>query len=115
MISENASGSNEVPMPTTPGQWFVTRDSGGYSIETDQVRIVCLGYVDECAAGDAHMMAAAPAMLAALRRAVSNIDRLLESGVQESPAESKAIYDQMQDAISCALGQTTSRSVEEER
>jgi len=107
VISENASGSNEVPMPTTPGQWFVTRDSGGYSIETDQVRIVCLGCVDECAAGDANLMAAAPAMLAALRCAVSAIDRWLESGVPASPDESEAIYDQMQDAIYCALGQTT--------
>ncbi|MBK8745554.1 hypothetical protein [Propionivibrio sp.] len=51
----------------TPGDWFVAHDSRGYAVETELVRIVNLGHSDECAKGDAHLMAAAPDLLAALQ------------------------------------------------
>jgi len=51
----------------THGDWFVANDSRGYAVETERVRIVYLGHSDECAKGDAHLMAAAPDMLAALQ------------------------------------------------
>lgn len=51
----------------THGDWFVAHDSRGYAVETERVRIVNLGHSDECAKGDAHLMAAAPDLLAALQ------------------------------------------------
>lgn len=56
----------------TPGEWFVHHDSMGYAVETEHVRIVNLGHSNECAKGDAYLMAAAPDLLAA---AIAVIDR----------------------------------------
>jgi len=53
---------------------------------------------------NAHLIAAAPDLLAACERQLANIERWLETGVPAGPEESKAIYEQMKKAAEKAKG-----------
>lgn len=100
----------------TPGPWTVGQHPAA----------PCQGYIvkpvlfgahtwrlPECEGGhtavknkaDAHLIAAAPDMLAALERQLTNMDRWLETGVPADAEESESIYNQMVAAVAKAMGE----------
>lgn len=53
---------------------------------------------------DAHLINAAPDLLAACKLQVANIERWLETGIPAGPEESKQIYEALKSAVEKAEG-----------
>lgn len=91
---------------STPGPWAVgpmhdtVRPDGFDRIGVaNDGFIICTVYGKTERAGNARMIAAAPAMKRALQRQVDNIERWLDTGEPAGQEESKAIYEQLKAAL----------------
>ena len=97
----------------TPGPWEASQAiRQGYAVYSKDGVIV--GCEDEEGrygavryAADARLIAAAPNMLAALKRQQANIRRWLETGEPATTEESKSISDEIDAAIYAAEGKNT--------
>jgi hypothetical protein len=97
----------------TPGNWYCgekSEKSGWIDIFTNDkdgkaslLPFISCRHFDQEA--NAHLIVAAPKMLAALKRQQANIRRWLETGEPATTEESKAISDEIDAAIYAAEGE----------
>ena len=94
----------------TPGPWTVATIGGSFAVATspasvgEKMHCVCVTAGKGCSLtlANARLIAAAPAMLAALKRQQANIRRWLDTGVPADAKESKSISEQIDAAIKLA-------------
>ena len=99
-------------MSHTPGPWTITvhpQTSGQFIVGSDPVQsVICeiRRYPErEESQANARLMAAAPALLAALKEAVANSDRVEAEGSKRTPAAQR-LYDQAIAAIARVEGRS---------
>lgn len=94
----------------TPGPWTIATIAGSFAVATspdsvgEKMHCICVTAGKGCSLTlvNARLIAAAPDLLAALKRQQSNIRRWLETGVPADAEESRSISEQIDAAIKLA-------------
>jgi hypothetical protein len=97
----------------TPGPWTVATIDDSFAVATspasvnEKMHCVCVTAGNRCSLtlANARLIAAAPELLAALKRQQANIRRWLETGVPANAEESRSISEQIDAAIKVADGE----------